>query len=85
VAAVPQLVRIVDGLRGQVPMRMALALRPDYGSVVPWVERVVDGGLVQSGPDAFHISTPLELGVERNVTTAAFTALDGARQRFVLS
>jgi hypothetical protein len=36
----PQLVRIVDGLRGQVPMRMALALRPDYGSVVPWVERV---------------------------------------------
>jgi hypothetical protein len=34
----------------------------------------VDGGLVQSGPDAFHISTPLELGVERNATIAAFTA-----------
>jgi GH15 family glucan-1,4-alpha-glucosidase len=81
----PQLVRIVDGLRGRVPMRMELALRPDYGSVVPWVERVPDGVLVQSGPDAFHLSTPLELGVDRNATTAEFTALEGARQRFVLS
>jgi GH15 family glucan-1,4-alpha-glucosidase len=81
----PQLVRIVDGLHGSVQMRMDLALRPDYGSVVPWVERVVDGVLVQAGPDAFHLSTPLELGVDRDATTAEFTALEGARQRFVLS
>jgi GH15 family glucan-1,4-alpha-glucosidase len=81
----PQLVRIVDGLRGRVPMRMVLALRPDYGAVVPWVERVVDGVLVQAGPDAFHLSTPLELGVDREATTAQFSALEGARQRFVLS
>jgi GH15 family glucan-1,4-alpha-glucosidase len=81
----PQLVRIVEGLRGRVPMRMDLALRPDYGSVVPWVERVVDGIVVQSGPDAFHLSTPLELGVDREATTAEFTALEGARQSFVLS
>jgi GH15 family glucan-1,4-alpha-glucosidase len=81
----PQLVRIVDGLGGPVPMRMVLALRPDYGAVVPWVERVVDGVLVQAGPDAFHLSTPLELGVDREATTAQFSALEGARQRFVLS
>ena len=81
----PQLVRIVEGLRGRVPIRMDLALRPDYGSVVPWVERVVDGVVVQSGPDAFHLSTPLELGVDREATTAEFTALEGARQSFVLS
>jgi GH15 family glucan-1,4-alpha-glucosidase len=81
----PQLVRIVDGLRGRVPMRMELSLRPDYGSVVPWVERVVDGALAQSGPDAFHLSTPLELGVDRDAITAEFDALEGARQHFVLS
>src|SRR5688572_12686021 len=39
----PQLVRIVEGLRGRVPMRMELALRPDYASIVPWVDRVADG------------------------------------------
>ena len=29
----PRLMRIVEGLRGRVPMRMELALRPDYGSI----------------------------------------------------
>jgi GH15 family glucan-1,4-alpha-glucosidase len=77
--------RIVDGLAGRVPMRMQLALRPDYGAVVPWVDRMVDGVRVQSGPDAFHLSTPLELSVDRDATTAEFTAVEGARQRFVLS
>jgi GH15 family glucan-1,4-alpha-glucosidase len=81
----PQVMRIVDGLTGRVPMRMELALRPDYGAVVPWVDRMVDGVRVQSGPDAFHLSTPLALNVDRNATTAEFTALEGARQRFVLS
>jgi GH15 family glucan-1,4-alpha-glucosidase len=81
----PQVMRIVDGLAGRVPMRMELALRPDYGAVVPWVDRMVDGVRVQSGPDAFHLSTPLELSVDREATTAEFAAVEGARQRFVLS
>jgi GH15 family glucan-1,4-alpha-glucosidase len=81
----PQVMRIVDGLAGRVPMRLELALRPDYGAVVPWVDRMADGVRVQSGPDAFHLSTPLELRVEREATTAEFTAVEGARQRFVLS
>ncbi|HZA87297.1 MAG TPA: glycoside hydrolase family 15 protein, partial [Acidimicrobiales bacterium] len=81
----PQVMRIVDGLAGRVPMRMELALRPDYGAVVPWVDRMVDGVRVQSGPDAFHLSTTLELSVDREATTADFTAVEGARQRFVLS
>ena len=81
----PQVMRIVDGLAGRVPMRMQLALRPDYGAVVPWVDRMVDGVRVQSGPDAFHLSTTLELSVDREATTADFTAVEGARQRFVLS
>jgi GH15 family glucan-1,4-alpha-glucosidase len=81
----PQLVRIVDGLRGRVPMRMELVLRPDYGEVVPWVDRVVDGVQLQSGPNAFHLSTPLELGVDTDATTAEFEAREGARHHFVLS
>jgi GH15 family glucan-1,4-alpha-glucosidase len=31
----PRLMRIVEGLRGSVPMRMSLALRPDYGTIRP--------------------------------------------------
>src|SRR5215211_5265410 len=33
-----RLMRIVQGVKGRVPMRMELSLRPDYATVVPWVE-----------------------------------------------
>src|SRR6516165_11392431 len=36
----PQLVRLVHGLRGRVAMRTEFMLRFDYGSVMPWVERL---------------------------------------------
>jgi GH15 family glucan-1,4-alpha-glucosidase len=39
----PRLMRIVEGVRGRVPMRMDLSLRPDYASITPWVEPVPDG------------------------------------------
>jgi GH15 family glucan-1,4-alpha-glucosidase len=39
----PHLVRIVEGRRGLVPMRMELILRPDYGSIVPWVRKFAGG------------------------------------------
>jgi hypothetical protein len=39
----PDVVRIVEGIEGSVPMQMELVLRFDYGRIVPWVRRV-DGG-----------------------------------------
>src|SRR3954453_1900847 len=42
--ALPNLVRIVEGRRGSVPMRLELILRPDYGSIVPWVGNT-EGGI----------------------------------------
>lgn len=59
----PRLMRIVEGLRGRVPMRMELSLRPDYGSITPWTEPASDGAIATAGPDAFRLSTPLELEV----------------------
>ena len=81
----PQLVRIVEGLRGRVPMRMELTLRPDYGSIVPSLERAPDGAVAIAGPEAFHLSTPLELDTADGDIVAEFDAIEGARERFVLS
>ncbi len=81
----PQLVRIVEGLEGRVPMRTELVLRPDYASIVPWVDRVDDGIMAAAGPDAFHLSTPIDVRADRHRTVAEFTAIAGARERFVLS
>jgi len=45
----PNLVRIVEGRRGRVPMRLELIIRFDYGSIVPWLRRVpCHAGMAQS-------------------------------------
>src|SRR3984893_15333135 len=41
-------VRIVAGNRGRVPMRMELLIRFGYGAIVPWV-RAIEGGIEAVG------------------------------------
>src|SRR5687767_10538712 len=81
----PRLMRIVESVRGRVPMRMELALRPDYGSISPWVEFTSDGVIATAGPDAFRLSTPLPLQVADGTVTAEFVVVEGARERLTLS
>jgi GH15 family glucan-1,4-alpha-glucosidase len=81
----PQLVRIIEGLEGRVPMAMELSLRPDYGSIEPWVQLVPDGMRVAAGPDAYRLSTPLKLDSADGKVVAEFPAIEGANERFVLS
>ena len=82
--AAPRVMRIVEGLRGRVPMRMELSVRPDYGSIVPWVEPTADGAAVISGPDSFRLTTPLPLEIADGSVTCAFDSVEGAHQRFTL-
>jgi GH15 family glucan-1,4-alpha-glucosidase len=77
--------RIVEGVRGRVPMRMELSVRPDYASITPWVELAPDGAVATSGPDTFRLSTPLELGIENGSVSAEFMAVEGARERLTLT
>jgi GH15 family glucan-1,4-alpha-glucosidase len=81
----PRFMRIVEGLRGRVPMRLELVLRPDYGSITPWTELVSDGVMCTAGPDAFRLSTPLPLSLTDRKVTAEFPAIEGARERFTLT
>jgi GH15 family glucan-1,4-alpha-glucosidase len=81
----PQLMRIVECLRGRVPMRMELRPRFDYGAIAPMVEPRVDGAAAYVGPDALHLSTPVELAIEDRALTAQFTVSEGASERFVMS
>ena len=80
----PDLVRIVEGVRGRVEMRMELVIRFDYGSIVPWV-RNLDGTLVAiAGPDAVILRTPVEHEGRDLRTIASFTVAEGDRVPFVL-
>ncbi len=81
----PRLMRIVEGLSGRVPMRMEFSVRPDYGSIVPWLELAPDGVMATAGPDAFRLSTPLPLELQAGTVTAEFVAIESMRARLVLT
>ena len=81
----PRLMRIVEGLRGRVPMRMELSLRPDYGSITPWLEAAPDGAAATAGPDAFRLSTAVALQVREGIVGADFVIAEGSRERLTLS
>ncbi len=78
-------VRIVEGLRGFVRMRGELALRFDYGQVVPWVRRDQRGIRAVAGPDAAYLSTRAPLRGEDMRTVSDFTVREGERIPFVLT
>jgi GH15 family glucan-1,4-alpha-glucosidase len=79
------IVRIVEGLEGEVPMQMHLTIRFDYGSIIPWV-RDVHGALVAvAGPDALVLRTPVETRGVGHSTVADFTVRRGERVPFTLA
>jgi GH15 family glucan-1,4-alpha-glucosidase len=80
----PDLVRVVEGVSGEVAVDMELVIRFDYGSIVPWV-RTVDGALrAIAGPDALALYTPVKTHGAGLTTRAEFTVRAGERIPFVL-
>jgi GH15 family glucan-1,4-alpha-glucosidase len=78
-------VRIVEGLRGHVPMQMHLTIRFDYGQTIPWV-RDIGGALVAvAGPDALVLRAPVETKGVGHSTVAEFTVRAGQRVPFSLA
>lgn len=79
------IVRIVVGVRGSVRMRSELALRFDYGHIVPWVRHDEHGIHAVAGPDAAYLVTEAPLRGEHMQTASDFTVKAGQRIPFVLT
>ncbi|HJT33004.1 MAG TPA: glycoside hydrolase family 15 protein [Pirellulales bacterium] len=80
----PVLVRTVIGRDGQVPMRMQLVLRFDYGSIVPWVRRSEKGIRAIAGPDTVLVNSPVTMQGKDLTTVAEFTVCQGQEVPLVL-
>jgi len=78
-------VRIVEGISGRVPVRMDLAIRFDYGNVVPWMRRSEDGLIAVAGPDTVCLSSPVTMRGENMTTVAEFEVSAGDKVPFVLT
>jgi GH15 family glucan-1,4-alpha-glucosidase len=81
----PDIVRIVEGLDGNVQMRSELVIRFDFGKIVPWVRRVDHARVAIAGPDALCLRTPVEIHGEEMTTVSEFTLGPGERIPFVLT
>jgi GH15 family glucan-1,4-alpha-glucosidase len=81
----PDIVRIVEGLSGRVPMRAELVIRFDYGHIVPWVRRVAEALVAIAGPDALCLWSPVETRGEGMTTVSEFAIDPGERQGFLLT
>ena len=81
----PGVVRIVEGIEGEVDFLMTLIMRFDYGHIVPWVERTDAQTLTAvAGPDMLVLRTRMPLEGVDHRTESRFTVKAGQRVAFCL-
>ncbi|MFJ9023274.1 glycoside hydrolase family 15 protein [Streptomyces sp. NPDC102259] len=83
----PDVVRIVEGLRGRVTVGSTLRLRFDYGWIIPWMRRVDGHRVAIGGPDAVWFRSEPEVRTwgEDFTTFSEFTVAEGDSVAFVLT
>jgi len=79
------IVRIVEGVEGDVPLQMELKLRFDYGRTVPWVTGIEDGVRAVAGPNLAILHSSIPVHGENLTTVADFRLRKGDRARFTLT
>ncbi|MFJ2230524.1 glycoside hydrolase family 15 protein [Streptomyces halstedii] len=81
----PQVIRIVEGVAGEVPMVSAMRPRPGYGSVSPWIHEVGGRMVAEAGADALWLDTGVQQVEKDGVIVSAFAVAAGQSVAFVLS
>ncbi|MGI5424925.1 glycoside hydrolase family 15 protein [Streptomyces sp. CA-179760] len=83
----PDLVRIVEGLEGEVTLHSVLKLRFDYGSIIPWMRRSDGHRVAVAGPDSTWLRSEPEVRSwgEDFGTHAEFTVKKGEKVAFVMT
>ncbi|MER6675642.1 glycoside hydrolase family 15 protein [Streptomyces sp. NPDC000983] len=83
----PDIVRIIEGVRGTVTVRSTLRLRFDYGSIVPWIRRADGHRVAVAGPDSVWLRSEPEVRTwgEDHSTHSEFTVSEGESVAFVLT
>jgi GH15 family glucan-1,4-alpha-glucosidase len=78
-------VRVVEGVRGSLRLRMELALRYDYGRTVPWVTAIRDGIRAVAGPNLAVLHASIPVHGENLKTVADFEVRKGMCVWFTLT
>lgn len=81
----PHVVRIVDGIDGDVEVEMRLNARFGYGDLPPWTRQIGDACTMTAVGDALALRCDVPLTIEEHDPRAAFSVRPGQRRSFVLS
>ncbi|NGO09102.1 glycoside hydrolase family 15 protein [Streptomyces sp. HC44] len=83
----PDVVRVVEGLKGSVTMRSTLRLRFDYGSIMPWMRRADGHRVAVAGPDSVWLRSEPEVRTwgKDYGTHSEFTITEGQKVAFVMT
>ena len=78
------LLRLVEGLAGEVELQMQLAPRPEYGLVTPLFRKTAGGGRTFGGPNQVVVTAGVATAIEDSTMHATFTVSHGAQIGFAL-
>jgi GH15 family glucan-1,4-alpha-glucosidase len=78
-------VRIVEGLSGEVPVLFSLAARFGYGKNVPWIAKGEGGFRLMVAPDSLILRAPVPLESDGRDIRGTFVVKKGQRVSFELS
>ncbi len=81
----PDVVRVVECLRGEVPMRSEVALRFGYGAFRPWIHEQEGTTWAVGGPDAVALDANVPVTMEPEALSSRFLLHAGEQARFVMS
>ncbi len=81
----PRVVRIVEGVSGEVRMRTELSIRFEYGNDIPWVRRTDRGLHAVAGPNAICVDSPVPLRGRDMHHEGTFRVGAGERIAFTVS
>jgi GH15 family glucan-1,4-alpha-glucosidase len=79
-----EVLRLVEGVQGEVELRCALAPRPEYGLVRPLFRMDGDGGRTFGGPNRIAVRAGVPVAVEDATMTATFRVAEGEAVGFSL-
>lgn len=78
-------IRVVEGLEGEVEMVMELSLKTDYGSIVPRFTREAQELKAIAGPDMIHLKSEVKLAGAPTGARSAFKLRAGETRSFSLN
>jgi GH15 family glucan-1,4-alpha-glucosidase len=81
----PHIVRIVEGVSGEMTAHMRMRPRFNYGSTTPWVHPEGSAVIAIAGPDAISLRADVHLEIVDDQVIADFTVSQGDRIEFTLT